>query len=523
MLKSLVKGFKNIDLFGRDLKFEEDGAQSFHTNTGAFLTLLLFVLVIVLGVLFGREIYERKLPVVLLSTEIVENPDIALSDIPFMFYFIDSAGKQFDDAEKYFQVVVSYVHYSKTNVVNSSYIEGFVPCDPDKFTMHKEYIRIAVEDGKNTGAIPYCVNHNDTYTVKNKLGSKNSDSLLVSINVCSDKNKCEEDAFRQTRGSIVLIKYINSFFSPKNYTNPVYYFEDTHANVVGQGVAYRNIFQLSMDLFDSDNGWILENNVKQNAIKISSIKQEGTPPEQDVNLIIFVFETNNKREYVTRSYMKVQELFAKIGGLFNAFYIIINVFILSYVKFKFRVKYTKYALGYEENNTDNKNKDKLKFSNSIKIIKDYNINKPYDKVNVSHNGSKQIIIPSNTNDGLISKLPIVNKDDHINNKKDKNTVVKEKNSIDNISRNAIENNNYVKLPSNLNFDNKNELENNSKINDSNANFEHFSYLNYIFTSFSCCSKSDNINYLHKLIISEEILKRFSLSEYLLKLSRTSNL
>lgn len=70
------------------------------------------------------------------------------------------------------------------------------------------------------------------------------------------------------------------------------------------------------------------------------------------------FESPNIREIEKRSYMKVQDLFAKVGGIINAIFIIINILFYDYLRFIFKKDIANYLIS-------SKNSDYNNYSNSI--------------------------------------------------------------------------------------------------------------------------------------------------------------
>ena len=79
------KKIKIFDILGHDFTLEFEGSQKFQSSKGAIASLLIFVFVCSLCYLFGKEIFERKLPTVRFSQEIQNSSEIYLRDFPIMF------------------------------------------------------------------------------------------------------------------------------------------------------------------------------------------------------------------------------------------------------------------------------------------------------------------------------------------------------------------------------------------------------------------------------------------------------
>ena len=92
MLEYFLKKLKKIDLYGRDLMFEEHDVQAFKTYVGSLLTLITFITLTIIGFLFGKEIYQIKIPIVTVSNEILNESLVPLSDFPIVMYFANKNG-----------------------------------------------------------------------------------------------------------------------------------------------------------------------------------------------------------------------------------------------------------------------------------------------------------------------------------------------------------------------------------------------------------------------------------------------
>ena len=84
--------FGRIDIFGRELTFEKDESKNYHTWFGIISSISVFICCIVIGFLFGKEIYERKVPIVSISKEYNNNSTINLDSIPMILLFLNSRG-----------------------------------------------------------------------------------------------------------------------------------------------------------------------------------------------------------------------------------------------------------------------------------------------------------------------------------------------------------------------------------------------------------------------------------------------
>ena len=50
-----------------------------------------------------------------------------------------------------------------------------------------------------------------------------------------------------------------------------------------------------------------------------------------------LFDSPNVIDRITRSYMKIQDLFAKIGGMINALVIVMKILTIHYIRFNYLI------------------------------------------------------------------------------------------------------------------------------------------------------------------------------------------
>ena len=107
-----MRHLKKIDTFGKNFMFEENNSESYKTLLGSSISILIIVIVSVFSFFFGREIYERKIPVVSSSKEILLNSNIPLKEIPFTVTLIDMLGIPIKNVTNYYDLILSFLYFS---------------------------------------------------------------------------------------------------------------------------------------------------------------------------------------------------------------------------------------------------------------------------------------------------------------------------------------------------------------------------------------------------------------------------
>lgn len=429
MIGALFKKLRKIDLFGRELMFEEHNTQSFKTYIGASLTVAMLITVIILGFIFGQDLYLRKSPTVMISNEIVTESIVKASDFPFLFYLVDVQGYNFqEDINSLFNVEAVYFQVTAGRELHLQRYYGFSKCDPSKYTKNPEFITAALENAKKGSWIPYCIDFKEDYQLKNPYSVPDCQNLAINIFSCQDnyrntwdyvnKNstvfpRCSPNRDKILQKFYFRFEFMNSFIDPKNYDNPIIYYPDVFTQQSGKGLSYIIYSKLLNQQLQSDIGWILESYNNTNIISVDPIQVVTTMPSPYEELVTLNLSVANIKSNTIRRYMKVQDLFAKIGGLINAIIIIGNILIYDYVKFQFKISYAYHSAYFDEKNDNekvimdalNRQHHHLSFNNKINtnII---NYIKPYSHSFFDKSVDKNLIDMQNNNS--ISNSNILN-------------------------------------------------------------------------------------------------------------------
>ena len=428
------KYFKRIDIFGRNLMFEDEDSQSFSTYVGACLTLIAYIGIISIGFLFGKEIYQRNIPIVTVSNSIKQNSRINLNELPFLFTIFPTYSYDIYDLNNLFDFsLYQYIKTDNGTLDMPKFTANVVKCNSQDFINEdgeQAFIDSIINKNNYTESrlINYCLNFDSSLYIQNNYLNFNSSFVNIIISKCN-KNKriaaknnvrCFENVTQILSSSNYILSgfFRDSFVDPKNYSHPIIYYENTFSRPFYNGIYNRVYLGFVKDLIETDNSWILENIVRKESIVLKSIRDEISL--HDERLLAITLESPKIRLKVTRNYLKIQELFAKIGGLFSAICIMAKILIRGYVKFKFRIEYFKEIAKSESTN----NLDKS-FCNLKK-----------DSMNINNIPSSVITVFKKKNDNNKEGLKIENKDknsDFANIDQEKEINLKNKNENSKIS------------------------------------------------------------------------------------------
>ena len=79
MLKKIFTELRKINIFGREYHFEKDNSNTSNSIPSFILSLLVFIATIVIVFIFGKEIYERKNPILTTSQTTIDTNNSTFS------------------------------------------------------------------------------------------------------------------------------------------------------------------------------------------------------------------------------------------------------------------------------------------------------------------------------------------------------------------------------------------------------------------------------------------------------------
>lgn len=334
-MKFLTKNLNKIDLFGKLFMFEEKEHQRFSTFGGIILTFIIVTTCIIIGFLFGNEIYERKDPTVIFSTEKAEQSRVNITDFPIFYAFTTKTSQNQPLAIKYLDAGLSMYEYDKNLKVTKTSYSGYKRCDKNMFTdKYRDYAgNILISIGGFYDL--YCLVYDESLYFKNTYTSPESTFINLALTLKSGNFTVEEMDERDEvmSGLFFTMVYMDSFIDSSSYNSPINYYQTTNMQQLSYNLLQRHIFNLEIVNFITHQGWLLEDSKENDVFMVKSIQKETSNSPR--SLLWVTICSPNIRTKIIRSYMKLQDLLAKIGGFFNALYMLSLLVSKNYVDFCF--------------------------------------------------------------------------------------------------------------------------------------------------------------------------------------------
>jgi hypothetical protein len=460
-MKSLFLYFKKIDFLGPQIGFEYEDSNTYRTTQGAIYSLITFVAAIVITLMFGRELYERKNPIVSENKEFIPESKVYFKDFPVLFSFHYGDTTQVENPNDFYDFFIeSYTIDSQSKIlVNRNYMLN--KCQPDSFTSNKDLVKNLIS---NTSFNYYCFSTNDNDYFSNDLGSPDSSYFRIYIQFCDNSNPLRDckmiPQLDAVKGLVIVTSFVNNVVDSTNYDNPVTPYVDRFVQPISSGLFKLLNFRISSNLYVSDNGWMLEE--KRNIVYYK--KDEVST---DINLMDFnfakyvysaVFESPRLRSKTQRSYMKIQELLARVAGVAKLFTLIITLFTYDHIRFLYLMFIRKSSLEkFNERSKFNKS-SKEEVDNLIFNNYKYNSNKDLNSGNKnSNNLQKKTIEDVKYQENIYAS----NKNCSINNIS-KKSLLEENKNIKNTDKNELKLNNLILPNQNLEANQDNPDKNNKQ-------------------------------------------------------------
>jgi len=343
IFSSLVE---KLDLFGVSYNFQLDNKEKFKTFTGGTISIFFYIITLILFIGFGQNLYNRKNPKVSFSSEILDyerkrlsnqnftlafrienidgiqviNNSIVSSEVTFSHYEMQANGKWNLESK---EVNQSLTYRKCSEMVDT----------PDKERMYNISL-----------AAWYCVNF-DNFTFGGFWDGKFVYSIQIFSRVCKSNNKngykCleHEQLVKEFADANLWYSYLFMETSPvmDNYEKPIQNYLKNNYEFLNMKLHKRNGQIFKTVSMDNDRGWLFENIHELSFISNDYFMHDVGLNEagDDETLYTHNIYFGKKRDNYSRSYLKMQELFASVGGFANLFLTIMNIcsfFLSSYAK-----------------------------------------------------------------------------------------------------------------------------------------------------------------------------------------------
>jgi len=331
---------QRIDMLGPVINFKINGHMILKSNFGGFITLLIFILSVGAFIGFGRDLFLRENPIVLFNKLENDSPSFTITDMNFLFAVYDQfSDLGFEEFERKFVGYMEYYEYmgDGTNIDGSTDPNNnhfFEKCSPEALAKWDGYFY-------NDKSLYFCLPKNTTLNIKGIFNEgahsavrmqimycfNNTDSTQGPIHTnCHDRNFIE----RNVTGRIQM-HYIfsSSKIDSGNYVTPGTIIPVTGLTNTNVNTWNRLTVNFINSEVDTNTGWFLAEWYYQVYNRIESIVSESVYSPGTDTIFSHLMGNYKYKEVYRRDYIKIQNIFALMGGFVTATVIIMR-FIIAF-------------------------------------------------------------------------------------------------------------------------------------------------------------------------------------------------
>lgn len=426
--------FMKADFFSDTITFNHNESKRINSYTGVCLTLTVIVTSIVLCLIFGRDIYQRIHPSVSQSDYFNEESHVEGKQLFFIFKFRFFGGVDFPNSLDYIDFRRRYLRFEDTVKTQVYEVDlDYYKCNQTFFDIlnsqvleHSSDNSINLIKGESYFENYFCVNIPEL-DVYNPYSSDNSILNRFSFKYCDindPKRNCPSDVNEVLDKVFIDFKFLDNYVDSASFSDPIKYYINSFILQVSNSIAKRVFLKFTNNEFISDNGWLFETERSYTFASYAGKENEVNPIDTDRDFLSIILESPQIKTEYHRTYLKLQDIFAKIGGFVNGLIIVIRILSIDYFEFNYLITISQLLKKEKEdvesikNNYLHNNKyNESRYDNSIRIGL-------YDQLIKSHKQNNKIedknIDKKNISDDFKEEKDIKNLDNLENFNKDKN-------------------------------------------------------------------------------------------------------
>lgn len=330
MIKHL---FSKLDFIGLSLDLKIDNRNVYKSLLGGVFSIFIVVISIAASISFGWSIIYKTNFTVSLSRDRELNALLNLANgFPFMLTLVKRGSVPIPELERYvnFTFISNNIQLkNNTTVKTLTYLKS-KSCEAIAFNgLSKDFLEVA--SPKNLSYYS-CLSKNQTMDIYGTIGSTNFKYLAVLINKCVNGTeiicKSNEDINNLLKNIFISIYFKDTYFANNNYTNPEQFFANMFTIPITNTVYKRQYIYFKNIDFVSDYGLLFEDKHKVSTYQLDSMYADlyftNDAAFSDSTVAEMTVSIKNIKDVYSRSYYKLQNLAADLGGVLK---VILMIFI----------------------------------------------------------------------------------------------------------------------------------------------------------------------------------------------------
>jgi hypothetical protein len=336
----LYSTLSSIDIFGYTPTLEINKTKNYKTKFSSAVSILIILTTIVAVWLFGKELFYKEKPYVILSkyhdadphrTEFNDNNYImalGLQNPDYSLYANDSI------------YTMQVKHHVVTRSVDNIFTDEVrvlevVKCSEKKITLLENYFHKM--DLNNL----LCLK-NGSFHLEGEFGRKIWAYIEFSFKRCQNSTlnnfscKGKEEIERRLSGGYFGLFITDIAIQPSNYSEPSLYFGENLFTTFSI-LAYREIWMYMKRVqILSDIGWLMDENIQQDFFSYDWAKEVWDFRDTSDVFFNFILGMGLTRDVYQRTYVKIQQVAANVGGIFSFLMLCGKIITYYYNKLNFK-------------------------------------------------------------------------------------------------------------------------------------------------------------------------------------------
>jgi hypothetical protein len=449
----LSRLIKSVDKLGLTPQFLIERKQKYNTVSGGILSILIFILTLLACIFFGKELYLKADPTVILSNSFDKDARLFNLTAKNFNFFIGVQGIDFvyyiDPTIYTLKIGINQISLIHMPNGDKDFKYNFNRYNLERCDLNKHFKnfknQFETQDLENL----LCLDQEkfDRIPLMGSFGDKQYQYLEFTVSSCNNETNpdiiCQpkEVIDKKLEGGFFVINYIETIFDPKNFTNPDLNIRRDFYTSISNKYFKEITFHMKNVDYISDSGILMAFEVTQNFLQTNNIKEIYDFRTGAETFISSVFRLSNNRDVIKRKYLKLQDVLAQVGGFIKSIVIIVAFFNHFYSTTNFYIFLMNKLYAFDDyfiNNESNINEQENNFNNNI--LKNYN--------NIFFNNSNKVFLePNNKKKKVLNILNDQNKKQksHSQFQESTNAAMNYNNSEANKFKNSEENDSSFEL------------------------------------------------------------------------------
>ena len=326
---------RKLDFFSRPFYLRYDGVHNIPSEVSLVLSITMLLGGIVYFSFQGRDMFVKQNPKVITNVYYEINPQAITfhNNLSPVFFIVDTYSNLLFD-KSYFEITLNAYSITRFNstITKSKKELNWERCNGtnkerflQEFNSYGNFTDLLHNNKFDSGI---CISHENNITLGGNYYLSYFSNFYLEINKCHNstiKTYCKpiEEINKVINGNNFNLYYLDTNIDTNNYDKPFTYFLSNYFMKLDSLLYNKVDIYFSIDSLTTDHGWLLKDERTKNTFSFVSYREQAISNIDDSPLVLRCYlNLSNSMLNIKRSYMKLQELFALVGGMLKLYSII---------------------------------------------------------------------------------------------------------------------------------------------------------------------------------------------------------